>query len=305
MIVSEALKEYIVRLSMNQAKAHKTVISYQDDLEQYVTWLQEQQIDTMENITAQLIQDFLILQQQTKADSSVVRLASSIRGFHHDYSFMHDTYDPSLNIEVRNRAKVLPVFCSIEEISRLMNSFDDTDPVQYTNHAILELIYACGLRVSEAVTMTLNRVDLEAGKLRVLGKGDKERIVPIPHECLKFFRYYRDVIRNGFLKQKTNLFFINRFGKKITTKHVELLLQNKCMELHIQKHITPHKLRHSYATHMLQGGADLRSIQEILGHANIETTEIYTHVQNKQMFDAYHKYNDDAQYEALNLPSKK
>lgn len=186
-----------------------------------------------------------------------------------------------------------------------MDSFDDHIPEQYLDHAILQMIYDCGLRVSEAVTLTMNRVDLDSRKLRVLGKGDKERIVPIPSHSISFYKEYRDVIRTNFLKNKTNLFFITNKGKKVTSKHVEVLLQKKCIELDFHKHITPHKLRHSYATHMLQGGADLRSIQEMLGHSDISTTEIYTNVTNKQMFDAYEKFHSDILNEKLSFNGKK
>ena len=238
-----------------------------------------------------MVEDFIVEQQKAKASASVVRMASSIRSFHRDLAFMHDEKDPSLNLEVHKDTKRLPVFCTVDEINRLMSSFDDEDPKQYLDHAILEMIYACGLRVSEVTTLTLNRVDLDTGKCRVLGKGDKERIVPIPDGSVAFLKGYRDIVRPVYLKGRSNLFFLNRFGRRITSKYVENLLVQKCNELNFKKHITPHKLRHSYATHMLQGGADLRTIQEILGHSNIATTEIYTHVQNRQLFDSYEMYH--------------
>ncbi|MBE6129331.1 MAG: integrase [Erysipelotrichaceae bacterium] len=291
MKLDEALKEYLMHIRINEGKSRRTGISYEEDLKQYTAWLKEKGIKDTKKITSDLVEDFIVEQQKAKASASVVRMASSIRSFHRDLAFMHDEKDPSLNLEVHKDTKRLPVFCTVDEINRLMSSFDDEDPKQYLDHAILEMIYACGLRVSEVTTLTLNRVDLDAGKCRVLGKGDKERIVPIPDGSVAFLKGYRDIVRPVYLKGRSNLFFLNRFGRRITSKYVENLLVQKCNELNFKKHITPHKLRHSYATHMLQGGADLRTIQEILGHSNIATTEIYTHVQNRQLFDSYEMYH--------------
>lgn len=305
MKLKEAYRQYLVHICVNEGKSEKTIQSYSEDLKRYLQWLGKHQISNVEKISLQDIQNFIIEQNQIKSSASVVRMCASIRSFHQDLSFMYDIHDPSINIEVHKDTKRLPVFCTVEEITRLMNSFDDTDPSQYLDHAILELIYDCGLRVSEAVSLTLNRVDLDTKKLRVLGKGDKERIVPIPTASISFLKYYRDVIRTNFLKSKTNLFFINRYGRKVTSKYVEELLQKKCVECNFKKHITPHKLRHSYATHMLQGGADLRSIQEMLGHSNISTTEIYTHVTNKQLFEAYDASHSDIFSEKLQFKKRK
>lgn len=291
MKLDEALKEYLMHIRINEGKSRRTGISYEEDLKQYIAWLKEEGISDTGKITSDMVEDFIVEQQQTKASSSIVRMASSIRSFHRDLAFMHDEKDPSLNLEVHKDTKTLPVFCTVDEINQLMGSFNDENPREYLDHAILEMIYACGLRVSEVTSLTLNRVDLDAGKCRVLGKGDKERIVPIPDGSIAFLKGYRDIVRPVFLKGRSNLFFLNRFGRKITSKYVENLLAQKCNELNFKKHITPHKLRHSYATHMLQGGADLRTIQEILGHSNIATTEIYTHVQNRQLFDSYEKYH--------------
>lgn len=304
MKLDKAFQQYLVHLKVNQGKSQRTISAYEQDLRQYIDWLEENEIHDTKKITSQLIQSYLVQQHSFKSSNSIVRMAASIRSFHQDLAFMYDEHDPSLTIEVHRDHEVLPVYCTVDEITKLMNSFDDKDPKQYTDHALLEIIYACGLRVSECVSLTLNRVDLDTGMLRVLGKGNKERLVPIPKGSLAFLKYYRDVIRNGYLKKKTNLFFINQYGRKVTTKYIENLLVEKCTECNFQKHITPHKLRHSYATHLLQGGADLRSIQEMLGHSDIQTTQIYTHVQNKQVFDAYEKTHVGKEYEQLELPKK-
>lgn len=304
MKLDKAFQQYLVHLKVNQGKSQRTISAYQRDLKQYIDWIEEKDIHDTKKITPQLIQQFLVQEQTVKSSNSVVRMAASIRSFHQDLAFMYDENDPSLTIEVHRNAETLPVYCTVEEIKTLMSSFDDSDPNQYTDHALLEMIYACGLRVSECVSLTINRVNLDTGTLRVLGKGNKERIVPIPKGSIAFLKYYRDIVRAGYLKNKTNLFFINQYGRKVTTKYVENLLVEKCTECHFSKHITPHKLRHSYATHLLQGGADLRSIQEMLGHSDIQTTQVYTHVQNKQVFDAYEKTHTGQEFKQLEIPEK-
>ncbi|MCR4951004.1 MAG: tyrosine-type recombinase/integrase [Solobacterium sp.] len=291
MKIDDALKEYFLHIQVNEGKSRRTVSSYQNDLSQYAAFLKENGCEDTSEISSQLIDQFIVRELSVKKSSSVVRMAAAIRSFHKDLSFMHDEEDPSLNLTVHKDVKSLPVYCTVEEIRTLMDSFDDSDPKQFLDHAVLEMIYACGLRVSEVTSLTLNRTDLDSGRLRVLGKGDKERIVPIPSGSVPLLKKYRDVLRPVLVKGRTSLFFVNRYGRRLTPRYVESMLQSKCTELGFQKHITPHKLRHSYATHMLQGGADLRSIQEILGHANISTTEIYTHVQNKQLFDNYAKFH--------------
>ena len=291
MNIYSALKQYTAYLQVNEGRSPRTVRSYRNDLNQYVLWLEEEGTDEMEQVNGLQIEDFINEQSAGKASSSLARMAASIRSFHRWYAFLYGKEDPSVNLQVHKGSHTLPVFCTKEEILRLMESFDDTQPEQLIDHAVLEMIYSCGLRVSEVCSLTMNRVDLETAKLRVLGKGDKERIVPIPRGSIPLFRQYRDIVRPTILKKRSQLFFISRLGRKITPKHVELLLQNKCAELGFRKHITPHKLRHSYATHMLQGGADLRSIQEILGHADIQTTEIYTHIQNRHLFDSYDRFH--------------
>ncbi|NLH63048.1 MAG: tyrosine-type recombinase/integrase [Erysipelotrichaceae bacterium] len=305
MELDAALKEYAVHIQINQGKSQRTVASYLQDLKQYAAYLKKHDIHDTKDISYSLIEHFIAAQSAEKSSSSIVRMAASIRSFHQDLAFMYNEKDPSLNLEVHKHSEALPIYCTIDEINMLMSSFDDTDPNQYLDHTILETIYGCGLRVSEVVSLTLSRVDLDSGKIRVLGKGDKERIVPIPQGSIPLLKYWRDTVRPIFLKNRSPLFFINRFSRPITPRHVELVLKNKDVELGFKKHITPHKLRHSYATHMLQGGADLRTIQEILGHANIQTTEIYTHIQNQEMFHSYQKYHPGESLQKLEILQKK
>ncbi|MBQ9327897.1 MAG: tyrosine-type recombinase/integrase [Solobacterium sp.] len=291
MKLNEAIRRYTAEITVSEGKSPRTVSSYTSDLKQYVAFLEAEDIKDTKKITSDLVEGFMIEQSMEKKGTSLSRMAASVRSFHQYLSYMYDEADPTLNLEVHRGVKRLPVFASVEEINRLMASFDDTNPQELFQHALLELIYACGMRVSEATSITINRVDLDSGFARILGKGNKERIVPIPSGSISVLKRYLTLVRPLYLKKPTQLFFINRLGHKVTREYVEQLLRNKCDELGFDRHITPHKLRHSYATHLLQGGADLRAIQEMLGHADIKTTEIYTHVANRQMFESYSRFH--------------
>ena len=302
MLLEDAYMDYLTRLSVNKGRSTNTVNSYARDIRQYIQWLNSEGIEDSEEITSQHCERYIAEIADTKASASVRRAAAAIRSFHQDLSFYEDETDPSVTVQVNAGGQRLPVYCTEEEIKALMSSFDDHDPVQLMDHALLEIIYSCGLRVSEAVALTLNRVDLDTGTVRVLGKGDKERIVPVPAGSVSLLKRCRDGARPLLLNKRSTLFFLNGQGRKVTVRHAELLLERKCEELQFHKHITPHKLRHSYATHLLKGGADLRSIQEMLGHSDIRTTEIYTHVENKQLFDTYAKYHPGGSvYDSLDI----
>ena len=175
MELTEALQEYLSNQMINEGKSMHTVTSYKEDLKQYLAFVKEEGIADTTEITYSTIDDFMNEQAESKASSSLTRMAAAIHSFHHYLAFMHNEKDPSLNLQVHRNEKRLPIYCSKEEIDRLMGSFDDTMPSQLADHAMLEMIYACGLRISEAVNMEVNRVDLESEKVRVLGKGNKEK----------------------------------------------------------------------------------------------------------------------------------
>lgn len=298
---TDALDKYITYLRINQGKSSRTVTSYYEDLKQYVRYLEESGISDICSVNEQNIEDFLTIKKKDgRKQSTVCRYASSVRSLHFFLSFIYDCKDPSVNIQISKGERRQPVFLSVEHVDQLMKSFDDSDPSQYLDHAILEMIYACGLRISEVTSLTLNNTDLDTCILKVRGKGDKDRIVPIPRGSVPLQKYYRDIIRPTFLHKPTQLFFINHLGHRVTVRHVEYILEQKAIDLNLPG-LTPHKLRHSYATHMLQAGADLRSIQEILGHSNISTTEIYTHVENRQMMEAYDAHHPGEDNSLLDL----
>lgn len=295
MELEQAFQLYLTQISINEGKAQHTVKSYTNDISHYLEYLKKKKINSTNDITTDILDTYIQLQSKEKSSRTLMRIAASIRSFHHFLSMIYDEEDPTIHLEVHQSKKVLPIFASEKEINMLFDSFDTSLEKDIFHKAILELIYLCGLRVSEIVSLTMNHIELdEVPHVRVLGKGNKERIIPIPSGGLKTLKLYRDVVRPVWQTKKTNLFFINQFSRKVTTQYIEKLLQTKCDELSIKKHLTPHKLRHTYATHMLQGGADLRSIQEMLGHSDLKTTEIYTHVQNKELFKNYQKFHPAA-----------
>ncbi|HCW55789.1 MAG TPA: integrase [Erysipelotrichaceae bacterium] len=302
-----AYKKYMSWLTVNEGKSPNTIDNYGRDLRGYLAWLQQEEITDTDAISGQLIEQYLQSQKDVKAVRSIAREAAAIRSFHHYLAFVYDAKDPSVNIEVRHSEDDLPVYATRAEMDRLLSSFTNANPKEILDHALLEFIYACGLRVSEAVNLTLNRVNLEEGMVRVLGKGNKERLVPVPKGSVPVLKRYLEIVRPLFVKKPMAQFFVNSCGRPVTVRYVELLVREKCEEAGIDKHLTPHKLRHSYATHLLQGGADLRSIQELLGHADIGTTEIYTHVADKQLVDSYQKFNPVASHPSLDhleIPEK-
>ncbi|MDD6370018.1 tyrosine-type recombinase/integrase [Galactobacillus timonensis] len=302
-----AYKKYMSWLTVNEGKSPNTIDNYGRDLRGYLAWLQQEKITDTDAISGGLIEQYLQAQKDVKAVRSIAREAAAIRSFHHYLAFVYDAKDPSVNIEVRHSEDDLPVYATRAEMDRLLSSFTDANPKEILDHALLEFIYACGLRVSEAVNLTLNRVNLEEGMVRVLGKGNKERLVPVPKGSVPVLKRYLEIVRPLFIKKPMAQFFVNSCGRPVTVRYVELLVREKCEQAGIDKHLTPHKLRHSYATHLLQGGADLRSIQELLGHADIGTTEIYTHVADKQLVDSYQKFNPVASHPSLDhleIPEK-
>ena len=302
-----AYKKYMSWLTVNEGKSPNTIDNYGRDLRGYLAWLQQEEITDTDAISGQLIEQYLQSQKDVKAVRSIAREAAAIRSFHHYLAFVYDAKDPSVNIEVRHSEDDLPVYATRAEMDRLLSSFTNANPKEILDHALLEFIYACGLRVSEAVNLTLNRVNLEEGMVRVLGKGNKERLVPVPKGSVPVLKRYLEIVRPLFVKKPMAQFFVNSCGRPVTVRYVELLVREKCEQAGIDKHLTPHKLRHSYATHLLQGGADLRSIQELLGHADIGTTEIYTHVADKQLVDSYQKFNPVASHPSLDhleIPEK-
>ena len=287
MEVNKAIKDYIVNLNIVEGKSKNTISSYTRDLKHYESFLIDNNINNIEEVNDRLIEDFIFDIQDIYANTTINRLKTSIRNFHNYLNFKYDFINPSLNIHTSVSKRSLPIYCTIEEIDKLMSIFNDEDAKDIFNHAILEMIYGLGLRVSECCNLKISQINLEDGFVKVLGKGDKERIIPIPSRTKDIINLYFLNIRPLWLKKSNNNFFINHNGRNIYPRYVQEMLKNSLSLAGIKKDITPHKLRHSYATHLLEGGADLRTIQELLGHSNISTTEIYTHIESNRLKNEY------------------
>lgn len=288
MKIDDAINDYLLQIKLFEGKSNLTVKNYAIDLNKYATFLASNNINDTNYITDSIINDFIAEINANFANSSVNRIKTTVRNLHHFLAYKYDLKDPSSNITVVKNQKRLPIYCTQDEIKQLMSQFGDK-PEDIFNHAILETIYGLGLRVSECCNLTISQINLNDGIAKILGKGDKERIIPIPDVTKKYMQEYFLNVRPLWLTKKNNHFFINKHSRNIYPKYVENMLNEAIVKANLNKNITPHKLRHSYATHLLEGGADLRTIQELLGHSDISTTEIYTHVNTNRIKNSYLK----------------
>lgn len=290
----EAKEDYIHYISVVDVKSLATISSYQRDLKAYCTYLQSRQITKVEDITYDLLQDFLAIQSDRKKASSVNHLIVVLHMFHGYVSMNHPEIDDiSQHVHGRRTGRKLPAYFNVSDIERLLDSFDDSDEGVF-HKALLEVLYGCGLRVSELCQLTLNQVHLEHGFLRVIGKGDKERMIPMHERSVTALKNYLNLVRGSWVRKRSPYVFLNARGHVVTRQYVHLLIKKQLQLLQMDERLSAHSFRHSFASHLLDGGADLRVVQELLGHSDISTTQIYTHIQNKKIKDAYASFHPKA-----------
>lgn len=291
MNIEEAKEDYIHYIRVIDQKSLATIASYTHDLNLYTMYLHEHGIDQMEDITIVHLQDFLAQESDKKAAGSVNHIIVSIHMFHRFVSMNHpDIDDPSQHIHGRKTAKKLPGYFNVHDIEILLDSFDDSDEGLFEK-AILEVLYGCGLRVSELCGMKMSMLHMDHGFLRVIGKGDKERMIPMHPRSIKALQDYIGFIRPQWMKKKSQQVFIKANGNPLLRQDVHKLIKARLQMLGLNASLSAHSFRHSFATHLLDGGADLRVVQELLGHRDISTTQIYTHIQNKKLKDAYTSFH--------------
>jgi len=201
-------------------------------------------------------------------------------------------HDPTLNLSAPKLARTLPKCLNIGEVSELLQSQAANAPLELRNNAMLHLLYASGLRVSELVNLPVSGINLNGGYLKILGKGNKERLVPFGSQAMERIRDYTAGARGLILKKRrSDLLFVTARGKGMTRTRFWQIIQERCRRLGIKKRVSPHSLRHSFATHLVENGADLRTVQLMLGHADIATTQIYTHVDGRRLRQAHKQFH--------------
>ncbi|WP_371825089.1 site-specific tyrosine recombinase XerD [Dolosigranulum savutiense] len=296
MIGQEALAEYIIYLKIERGLSANTVTSYKRDIEKYLTFLTEKKITQLDEVSRFEILDFLqTLRQSGVADNSIIRMVSSLRKFHQYLkreSIVSD--DPMQLIDTPKKASTLPKAISPQAVEQLLEAPDTTTPLGVRDRTILELMYATGLRISELVNLKLSDMHLTMGFIQTMGKGEKERIIPLGEIASQWLDHYLDGARVYLQDQSaetSECVFLNSRGKGLSRQGVWKKVKQLALEAGIDQNVTPHTLRHSFATHLLENGADLRMVQELLGHADISTTQIYTHITKtrlKQVYSDYH-----------------
>ncbi|MBT9261036.1 site-specific tyrosine recombinase XerD [Lacticaseibacillus paracasei] len=284
------IADFIHYLNVERGLAKATQTSYQQDLITFSAWLAARKRRTFPEEFG-TIQSFLKEQNATKAPASVSRMISALRKF---YRFLLRegaiSADPMTKIDTPKRAQHLPATLSSQEVDALMAKPDTDKPLGLRDRAIFELMYATGLRVSEVADLRLDQLHLAMNLLQVTGKGDKERLVPISPQATQWVDRYLQEARPKLLKrvQPKNV-FVNFHGGPMTRQGIWKNLKAYIASIGIEKDVTPHTLRHSFATRLLENGADLRVVQELLGHSDISTTQIYTHLSNQHLVAVYHK----------------
>ena len=290
--MNENINEYINYLEYERRLTQNTCISYERDLIDYMLFLNQQNINLVKEISKKNIVQYLeLLKKENLKTTSIARKLTSIKNFHkYLYAIGKVKDDVALTVERPRLEKKLPNVLTIEEVDSLLD-IDLNTPFDYRNKAMLELLYGTGLRISELLNLKIFDIDFENCIIRCIGKGNKERIVPIGEYVIKYLQEYLNY-RKLLLKKKNNKYlFLNNLGTKLSRFSFFKILKKLLKDKNINKNISPHSIRHSFATHMLECGADLRSIQELLGHSDISTTRIYTHISNNKIKKDYIEYH--------------
>lgn len=295
----DALEDYLHFLRVERQLADNTVNAYNRDLTEYITYMSENGLETIDEMTKQAILTYLqAAREQGKSARSISRYISSIRSFH---QFMLRekiaTDDPTVHLELPKIAQKLPDVLSIQEVITLIEAPDRLKAQGKRDFAMLELLYGTGMRVSELLDLNMEDLHLMMGFVRVFGKGGKERIIPLGHKAIEACTIYIEEARPEFIRKQhssVDALFVNMRGGRITRQGIWKILKQYARQVNLKKELTPHILRHSFATHLIENGADLRAVQEMLGHSDISTTQIYTHVSRSRLKEVYSQFHPRA-----------
>ncbi len=293
----DLLRPYLEMLQVEKALSHNSKVAYQRDLREHLKYLADQGISFPDGVKrADVLSFTLHLREAGRASSTIARKVSALRGF---YAFLTDEKiigrDPTQDFTAPHLNRPLPKILSLDEVERLLGAPDPKTPMGLRDRAMLEVLYATGLRVSELVGLRLVDLNLRVGFLRCIGKGNKERVVPLNETAVEKLEAYLQEGRGDILgERRSPALFVTRLGGKMSRVAFWKLIKRYAVAAGIRKPSSPHVLRHSFATHLLERGADLRVIQDLLGHADISTTQIYTHLERARLLEIHRKFHPRA-----------
>lgn len=286
------LSQFLQSSRLKRAKSDHTINAYTKDIHQFFDFVNESNIREFNQIDSTIMMAYVSYCKVTlglKA-SSIARKLASLRAF---FTFLIKsnvlTTNPLAQLKSPKLPKTLPSFLMVEEITTLLLSFDQEDPLSFRNYVLVELLYACGLRVSECASLKIADIHFDQRFILVLGKGNKERIIPFYPTMGKNLKRYIETTRTKYAKEGVEHVFVNAKGTKLSSRGIQLIVEKAGVNAGLKQPLHPHMLRHSFATHLLDNGADLKIVQELLGHENLSTTQIYTHVSIDRIKDVYQK----------------
>lgn len=298
----ESVQSFLEHLALARTGSKDTEDAYRRDLMRFVQYLKDNQIDSFEAVDKLILSDYVMHLRSGKiggvplSNASYARNLSALRSFYRYLNkYEQVKTNPARLFKGAAARRPLPEFLTFDQMEQLLNCFDLGDPKEVRDRCVLEVLYACGLRVSECAGLKKKDIDLQAGYLRVWGKESKERIVPFYHRCAQLMELYDTQVRTVYMRKKAEhgIFFVNQHGHPLSTRAIQLLCESAGEKAGLTIHVHPHMIRHSFATHLLDNGADLRTVQELLGHAQLDTTQIYTHVTGdrlQKVVDQAHPY---------------
>lgn len=280
----EILDQFIAYIKIANSGSDKTAQAYYRDIKRFIDYLEKEDINDFKAVDKSVVFDYVELLRSgniTKGklnNNSFNRNLSALRSFYHYLNrFMNVENNPFIAFKSTKKEVKLPEFLTYDEIDRMLNALDENDENDLRDKAILSLLYASGLRLSELTSLCLNNINFIDDYVIVIGKGNKQRLIPFYEECHDILIKYIDEVRIKYQKDDDHL-FLNKNGKALSNRYIQKIIDSIAIKANINKNVHPHMIRHSFATHLLDNGADLRVVQELLGHENLSTTQIYTHV---------------------------
>ncbi len=297
-MLNDYIDEFLQYITEEKIYSHLTEKSYGEDLLQFNNFLSGKNVKRMEEVNHIMIRNFLSeLMQGDYAKKSIVRKLAAIKSF---FKFLNHRKiietNPAELVSSPKLNKSLPTFLYLDEINTLIDFLNEKSFISMRNRAMIEVLFSTGIRVSELINLNVSQIDDKTGLVKVKGKGNKERIVVLGSKSIlalhDYRNYRRDLLQN--INKKTEVLFLNQKGERITDRGVRYILENLVKKVALSKKVSPHVIRHSFATYMINNGCDLRVVQEMLGHVNLSTTQIYTHIGKNKLKDVYEKYHPHA-----------